>query len=90
MMFCTQDELSLIWKKLTDGTECDADGLLEVSETVSAYIQTGLAPDIDVEQTLTLSTVAPYSDSNSDSTTISYTRIRLNKEASWGMWERKN
>jgi hypothetical protein len=89
-MFCTQDELSSIWKKLTGGTECHAYGLLDVNETVSAYIQTGLAPDIDMEQTLTLSTVAPYSEFNSDSTTVSYTRIRLNKEAPWGMWEKKN
>jgi hypothetical protein len=88
MISCTQDELSSIWKKLTDGTECDAYGLLDVSDAVSA--QTGLMPDIDVEQALTLSTVAPYSDSNSDSTTVSYARIRPNKEALWGLWERKN
>ena len=88
MMSCTQDELSSIWKKLTDGTECDAYGQLDVSETVSAYIQTGLASDKDVEQTLTLSTVAHYSDSNKDSTTVSYTRMRLNEEAPWGAWEK--
>jgi hypothetical protein len=86
MMSYTQDELNSIWKKLTDGTECDAHGRLEVSEGVDAYI----ADDTDVEQAQTLSAAAPYSDFNSDGADVSYTRIRLSKEASCGIWERKN
>jgi hypothetical protein len=86
MMPCTQDELSSIWKRLTDGTGCDEHGLLDVSESVSAF----RARDTDVQQTLTLSIVAPYSDFNNNGAPVSYTRIRLSKEASWGMWERKN
>jgi hypothetical protein len=86
MMSFTQDELSSFWKKLADGTECDANGPLEVSEGVDAYI----AYDTDVEQTLALSAVASYGDFNSDGADVLYTRIRPSKEASWGMWERKN
>jgi hypothetical protein len=85
-MSCTQDEVSSIWKKLAEETERDADDLLDVSELVNAFLLAGIVTDKDVEQTLTLSTVAPYSDS-SDSTTVSYRRIRPNEEAPWGMWE---
>lgn len=74
---CTQDELSSIWQKLKDGIEHDEDDWLIVTDT-------------DVEQMLTRSTVAPYSDFDNGSTTVSYTRIRLNNEAPWGAWERKD
>jgi hypothetical protein len=86
MISCTQDELSSIWKKLTDGTGCDEHGRLDVGEGVDAY----RARDTDVEQTVTLSAVAPYGDFNSDGADVLYTRIRLGKDASWGMWERKS
>jgi hypothetical protein len=90
MMSYTQDVLSSIWQKLTDGTERDADDLLDVSELVDMFLLAGIVTDKDLEQTLMLSTVVTYSDSNSDPTTVSYTRIRLNKDAPWGKWERKN
>jgi hypothetical protein len=48
------------WKRLTDGTGCDEHGLFDVSESVSAF----RARDTDVQETLTLSRVAPYSDFN--------------------------
>jgi len=91
-MSYTQDELSSIWKKLTDGTERDADDLLDVSELVNTFLLARIVTDIDIDvkQTMTLSIVAPYADGNSDSTTVSYTRQRRNKEAPWGAWERKN
>ncbi|HEY0309244.1 MAG TPA: hypothetical protein VGB94_13870 [Acidobacteriaceae bacterium] len=75
MMSYTQDELSSIWKKLTDGTEHDE-------------VDWNIVSDIDVEQTLSHSKVATYSDYNDNGRTVSYTRKRMNKEAPWGMWER--
>jgi hypothetical protein len=86
MMSFTQDELSSIWNRLADGSECDEYGRLDVGEGVDAHI----GPSIGLEQTLTLSAVAPYSDFNSDGADVSYTRMRLSKEASFGIWERKN
>jgi len=91
MMSYTQQELSSIWEKLTDGTERDADDLLDVSELVNTFLMAGIVTDTDVEQTLTLSTVTPYHKDNSDSTTVSYTRRKhSNNEAMWREWVRKN
>jgi hypothetical protein len=84
MMFFTQDQLSSIWERLPDGTECDEHGQLDVGEGVSAWI----AYDTDVEQTLMLSSVAPYSDSSSDGANVPYSGTRLSTKASWGRWER--
>jgi hypothetical protein len=78
----TQDELSSIWKKLTDGTEC-GEGSLEISRNVCARKRI----DIDVEQTLQFSSVAPYGDYRNDSTDVLYTRIRRDTETSWGDWK---
>jgi hypothetical protein len=79
----TQDELTSIWEKLATGTECDEHGQLDVGEGVSAWI----AYDTDVEQILTLSSVAPYSYSGSDGANVSYTRTRLSKGTSWRTWK---
>lgn len=84
-----QDVVSSIWKKLTDGTERDPDDLLDVSEFVNTFLQPKIVTNEDLEQTLELYRVAPYSNSG-DSTTASYARIRLNNEAAWGGWESKN
>lgn len=85
----TQDAVNSIWKKLADEIELDQDDLLDVSEFVSEFLLAKILTDEDLEQSLELHTVAPYSNSN-DSTTVSYTRERLNNEAAWGKWESRN
>ena len=85
IMLYTQDELSSVWARLASGTECDADGMLDVSDTIFASITT----NIELEQAITFSTIAPYSDSNGDNTELSCSRERLSNEAEWGVWESK-
>src|ERR1700722_2669194 len=63
----TQDELSSIWDQLTDGTECDEHGWLDMSGAGNAY----KSHDTDVEQTLTRSAVATYGDFNSGGVPVS-------------------
>lgn len=74
MVSYMQNELSSIWQNEKDGIATEACIII----------------DGDLEQTLRFPTVAPYNDFNSDSTTVSYTRIRPNKEATWGEWVGKN
>jgi hypothetical protein len=83
MVSYTQNELSSIWQRLKDGTEFVIDTMHDE--------QASIRFDGELEQTLEFSTVAPYSDSNNDSTTVSYTRRKhSNKEATWREWVRKN
>lgn len=92
MMSYTEDQLSSIWHNLKDGTGYEAlDGIGAL---------TAIKSETEVEQTLTFVSfkekVEPYkdfdppSDLPKDRTTVSYTRKRRNKEATWGAWERNN
>jgi hypothetical protein len=100
MMPYTQNELSAIWKELTDGTERDAHDEIDVSALVSsrnlALLMARIVTSLDVEQALTLSAsvgaVEPYRDEDKDrgNTIGSYVRRRGDKEATWGLWERAN
>jgi hypothetical protein len=83
VMSFTQDQLTSIWEKLAAGSECDEHGQRYVGVGVSAWI----AYDTDVEQILTLSSVAPYSYSSSGGANVPYTRTRLSKGTSWRMWK---
>ena len=78
MMSYTQDNLSFIWQKAKDGNGINVD--------TCACIRI----DGELEQTLSFSTVAPYSDSNNDGTSVDYTRRKHSKEAQWGEWVRKS
>ena len=91
MMSYTEDELSSIWQKITDGTGYDA---LDIGALSAMKIET------DVEQTLmfpssvveveTYNDFDPPSDLPTDRTTISYARKRESKVAPWGLWEKKD
>jgi hypothetical protein len=96
-MSYTQNELSSVWEKLTDGTEHDAYDALDVSALISSRSLSNLFARIEtneeVEQTLTFTAsvgaVETYTDFDppNDSTIGFYTRKRENKEAKWGLWE---
>ena len=83
----TQDELNGFWQKLTEEIGLDAYFSLDVSEYVTAFLLT----NTDVEQTLIMhSAPLTYGDFNDSGASVSYTRIRVDKEANWGLWERAN
>jgi hypothetical protein len=84
MMSYREDELDSIWKKLKDGTECDADFQLDVGEGVVANIY--FDTDVDV----CFPAAATLNSFNGGGAGNYYTRIRLSKEAPWGMWVEKN
>lgn len=97
-MSYAQNELSSVWKRLTDGTEHDAFDALDVAPLISgrnlAILWARIVTNTDVEQTLTFTVsvgaVEPYKDFDlpDDSTIESFTRKRGDKEAEWGEWER--
>jgi hypothetical protein len=91
MMSYTQDELSSFWQNLADRTKYDALDVrvLAAMKIETAVEQTLMFPSLFVEVE-TYNDFNPPSDPPKDRTTISYIRIRRNKEAPWGVWERKN
>jgi hypothetical protein len=98
MMSYTQDELNLIWQKLTDGTGHNARAV-DVSALVKshklAFLQAAIAINADTEQAMmfpgSVGDATSYTDFDppSDSTTGTYARIRGNKEGEWGVWEKR-
>jgi hypothetical protein len=72
MSYFTRDAISDTWEELKNGTNMDGSRIVT---------------DEELKQTLTIPTVAPYSDHNSDITSVSYTRQRENEESTWGVWE---
>jgi len=71
MSYHSQDEISGTWDEIKTDTNMDGSRIVT---------------DIELEQTLTIPTVAPYSDHNDDSTSVSYTRQRASQESAWGLW----
>jgi hypothetical protein len=82
-MSYTQDELCSIWERLKAGTERDKYFQLDLDDGVSASIRF----EIDLEQVLSLHSVAPYSDSSDGGADTHKYRTRASETAAWGKWE---
>jgi len=97
-MFYAQDELNLIWLKLTDGTE-DSTRPVDVSGLVRSHnlarLDAAIVTNADTEQAMmfpgSIDGLASYTDFDAPrvSTTSTYARIRSNKEDDWGLWEER-
>jgi len=72
MSYFTQDEITETWDRLKTGDDLDGSKIRTEKE---------------LEQSLTIPTVATFSSVNDDLTSIVYTRKRESKETQWGEWE---
>ena len=75
MVSYTQDELSSIWQRAEgDGNRIDP--------VTGACIRI----NSELEQTMSIGTVAPYGDFNDGGAPVYYARRKHSKEAPWGEW----